>query len=181
MSETKSDQFLLSEIAKGSQKAFSQIFERYKMKVFGNCYFILGDRALAEDLSQETWIQVAENARQYQPSGSALGWILTISRNRCLNELRSRKKWRELDPESESQILDESNNTEALMIQLQTQKKVDLAMKELTEIQKIALLMVLHDEKNHAEIAKELNSSVGAIKVLLFRARQTLKQILEEK
>ena len=179
MGEIKSDQILLAEIAKGSQKAFTQIFERYKKKVFGSCYFILGNRVLAEDLSQETWMQVAEKASQYQPSGSALGWILTISRNRCLNELRSRKKWKELDPDSESDLPDESENSEELMIQLQDQKRLTQAITELTEMQKVVLMMTIQEDKNHAEIAKELNSSVGAIKVLLYRARQTLKERLE--
>ena len=174
------DSQLLTKIAKGDSKAFSSLLEKYKSKVFGTCYFLMGDKALAEDLSQETWIRVAKSAADYRPIAPVVAWILRIARNACFNELRTRNRWKELSPEDEKQIVDEHSSIEDMMGQSEKETKLQEAILELPPQQKMALMMVVQEEKSHAEIAKELSCSVGAVKVLLFRARENLKKRLEE-
>ena len=174
------DSQLLKQISKGDSKAFSSLLEKYKSKVFGTCYFLMGDKALAEDLSQETWIRVAKSAGDYTPVAPAIAWILRIARNACYNELRTRNRWSELSPEDEKQIVDDHGSVEDVMGQTEKETKLQDAILELPPQQKMALMMVVQEEKSHSEIAQELQCSIGAVKVLLFRARENLKKRLEE-
>lgn len=180
MANLNQEHQLLLRIAKGDSKAFSSLLSLYKSKVFGTCFYLMGDRALAEDLSQETWIRVVQNAESYRPVASVSSWILRIARNACLNELRTRNRWTELKPEDEGQLEDATESVETLLQQFEKEEKFQKALLELTAQQKVALMLVVQEEKSHSEVAQELQCSVGAIKVLLFRARETLKKHLEE-
>lgn len=178
MREEHSDHQLLFEISKGSQVAFRTLFERYKTRVLGACFYMLANRALAEDISQETWLTVVEKAGEYRATGSALSWILTISRNKCLNELRNRKKWKELDAEIEDNLVDPTSDIETILQSLKNEELLQEAILQLSETQRVSLLMFVQEEKSISEIARELNSSVSAVKVQLHRARESLKSKL---
>ena len=174
------DHELILLIAKGDSKAFSNLLQRHKKRVYGICYYLLNDSALAEDMAQDTWMKVVQYAPRYSPIASVLAWISQIARNLCLNELKRRKRWFELAPEEEAQVIDEKESVEEVMESVQKKAKVDQAMALLPANQKLALMIYLTEDKSHSEIAQEMGSSVGAVKVLLFRARETLKKCLEE-
>jgi RNA polymerase sigma-70 factor (ECF subfamily) len=174
------DAELLKKIAKGDSKCFSILLEKYKSKVFGTCYYLMGEKSLAEDLAQETWIRVVNSANEYQPIAPVIAWILRIARNACYNELRTRNRWSELSPEEENQVVNEQLSAEEVLSGIEDESRLKKAMIELPPQQKMALLMVVQEEKSHAEVAKELGCSTGAVKVLLFRARENLKKRMEE-
>lgn len=180
MADLNQEHQLLLRIAKGDSRAFSSLLAIYKSKVYGTCFYLMGDRALAEDLSQETWIRVVQNAESYRPIASVSSWILRIARNACLNELRTRHRWAELSVEDEGRLEDGAESVEEVLQRFEKEEKFQKALLELTAQQKMALLMVVQEEKSHSEVAQELQCSVGAVKVLLFRARETLKKHLEE-
>lgn len=173
------DQEMIKKIANGSEAAFTSLLLRYKKRVYGTCFYLMGDQALAEDMSQETWIRVVKGAPRYRPLAPVISWILRISRNLCLNELRTRNRWESFE-ESEAQNLpDEAANMEGLLTDLQNQNLLQTAMLKLPASQRAALMMVTQEDKSHAEIALELDCSVGAVKVLLHRARKSLQKELE--
>lgn len=174
------DSELLKRISKGESKAFSILLDRYKSQVFGVCFFLMKEQALAEDLSQETWIKVVKACDDYQPVAPVSAWIKRIARNACLNELRTRNRWTELSIEDESRIMDEQLGIDELIEKVEDDAKLKTALLDLPPQQKLALMLVIEEEKSHAEIALELNCSVGAVKVLLFRARENLKKRWEE-
>lgn len=174
------DHELIQKVAKGDSGAFTNLLGRYKGQVYGTCYYILGDKSLAEDLSQETWIRVVKAASEYQPSAPLLAWILRIARNACFNELRHRKRWTELTQENAEKIPDEAISITDLLEDAENESKLKKAILELSPQQKLALMMVVQEEKSHAEIAQEIGCSVGAVKVLLFRARESLRKKMEE-
>jgi RNA polymerase sigma factor (sigma-70 family) len=176
----KSDQELIKEIAKGSEKAFREIFERHKARVYGVCFYMLANRGIAEDISQETWLSLVEKAGDYQSTGSALGWILTVARNKCLNELRSRKKWQDIDSEVFENIADPTADLDSLFENVRQEQVLQKAILELSDNQRVILIMFVQEEKSISEIAQAIGSNVGAVKVQLHRARETLKQIVED-
>lgn len=174
------DHQLIQLIAKGDSKAFSNLLQRHKKRVYGLCYYLMNDAGLAEDMAQDTWIKIVQNAPRYSPIASVVSWISQIARNQCINELKRRQRWFELAPEEEAQVIDEKESVEDVMESVQKKAKVDQAMALLPANQKLALMIYLSENKSHSEIAQEMGSSVGAVKVLLFRARETLKKCLEE-
>jgi RNA polymerase sigma-70 factor (ECF subfamily) len=173
-----SDYELIKRIAQGDSKGFSKLLGLYQRKVFGVCYHLMNDAAVAEDLAQETWIRVVQNAGSYSPIASVPAWICRIARNLCLNELKRRQRWQELEPEDEAQVVDEQESIEDVMVHIQNNKKLESAMSQLPANQKMVLMIYLSEDKSHAEVAQEMAMSVGAVKVLLFRARENLKKYI---
>ena len=109
-----------------------------------------------------------------------IAWILRIARNACYNELRTRNRWSELSPEEENQVIHDQLTVEEILGNEEDESRLKEAIVKLPPQQKMALLMVVQEEKSHAEVALELKCSVGAVKVLLFRARENLKKRMEE-
>src|SRR5687768_1258748 len=84
----------MKEIARGSQKAFAELFERHSKKVLGYAKRLLGgDMELAEDISQSVWMKVVAAAPEYQGRGEFIAWLYTIIRNTALSEIRDRSRW----------------------------------------------------------------------------------------
>ena len=76
---------LLAMIGRGRQWAFERLLRRYQRPLLRFLYAMTADRDLAEELFQETFVTIATKAADFQPTGSASGWIYTIARNKAFN------------------------------------------------------------------------------------------------
>lgn len=170
------DVVTLKMIANGDSKAFESLLYKYQSLVYGYCMKMLKNKQKAEDITQETWIRVLRHAHTYKPTGSAKSWIMSISRNLVMDEFRSTKKWVDLEDHVWNSIEDTQADIEKLFHENELNEKLNQAFAELPENQKIILTMVLIEELSQAEVAKNLNTSVGAVKASLFRSRENLKK-----
>ena len=82
------DDELLARYRGGDDAAFAALYERHKRAVFGYLARLLGERARAEDVHQETWLQVVRLADRYRPGGTFKTWLFTLARSRCIDRLR---------------------------------------------------------------------------------------------
>ncbi|WP_324720982.1 RNA polymerase sigma factor [Salinimicrobium sp. HB62] len=83
--------FLISQLQEGNEKAFERIYQLYSKSIFGVIFTILRDEALAEEILQDVFLKVWEKAPLYEPSkGRFFTWILNIARNASIDHLRSR-------------------------------------------------------------------------------------------
>jgi RNA polymerase sigma-70 factor (ECF subfamily) len=178
------DEDLLQKIAIGDSKAFESLFHRHKQIVYGLSLRLLGAKMLAEENSQEVWIKVATSsvnfANESKNSASARAWILTITKNLALNTIRKRGWEEPLEINQEMQIefsqmdilstIEENTNIELLK----------LAVKKLPDRQRVAIVLWMYDETNYKNIANEMDLSVPAVKVLLFRAKENIKKIMRD-
>ncbi|MCC2677679.1 MAG: polymerase family sigma subunit [Pseudobdellovibrio sp.] len=170
---------LLKKIAGKDPEAFSTLMARYQGLVYGYSIKMLKDRVRAEDLVQEAWIKVVVNAGSFKPVGSVRSWILSILRNLIIDEFRANKKWVELSEEDWGAIEDPQSGIENLFSEQQKSEQLQKAFMELPENQKLVLSMILVEELSQAEVAAKIGTSVGAVKALLFRARENLKKNIE--
>jgi RNA polymerase sigma-70 factor, ECF subfamily len=174
------DEDLIFKTAKGDSKAFESLLGRYKNHVFGLCKRLMRSEMLAEEMSQETWIRVVRAAPQFEPKGSVKSWILTIAKNQCLN-LIEKRGWEEAMPEGfEEQIADPTENLETILGNQAVKKQIIKAMDQLPDRQRAVLVLWMQDEKSYEEMAKDLKTHVGALKVLLHRAKENLARALRE-
>ena len=81
-------QQLLLHIAGGERDALAVLYQRTRTAVYGLALSYLKNAQDAQDLTQDVYVQVWDCAAQYRPTGSALGWLLTVCRNLCLMRLR---------------------------------------------------------------------------------------------
>lgn len=88
---------LIRKVAEGNEDAFNTLYRETAKKVFTASLYIVKNRAAAEDVTQDVFISLIGNARKFVYSANAMGWLLTISRNRSLNWLRREKNLSSLD------------------------------------------------------------------------------------
>lgn len=174
------DDELMEQIAKNKLNAFEVLFERHSGKVLGYSQRLMGERSLAEDLSQDVWMKVIKASSSYQTKGQFIAWLFTIIRHSGLNSLKKKKDWDEIDSQHEKEIAAEGIDFTVLLEREESLNQLKELFDKLPAQQRAALTLHLSDEMNYEEIAAELSTSVSAVKSLLFRARKTLLSLREE-
>ena len=172
----------ISETAKGDHLAFGRIVAAHQNRIFAYLGRIGLDGATAEDIAQETFLRVWRHAGKYNPRlGSLTTWILTIARNLALTKLSLPGRPVEMSINTETlEIASDAPLPDEQSIRLQRQQKLHVALACLSPADRSLLSSSYIDELDMAAIARIEGCSVGAAKVRLHRARQRLRQILEE-
>ena len=187
--EPDPDAALMLRVKQGDTAAFAEQVDKYKQPVMSVAYRMLRDATEAEDLAQTVFVQVFKSARRYQVSSKFSTWLFTIARNLCLNEIRRRARHpaESLDaphPEMAGEPLHQFQDHKTAsppdsLLQGELQQKLEEALAELPENQRVAILLCREEDLSYEEIAKVVGCSVSATKSLIFRGRETLKQKLK--
>ena len=155
---------------------------------------LTGRRDMAEDLAQEVFLRVYRSRKKYVPGSKFSTWLFTIANNVASNARRSqaRRKERNLAPTNpddtgawnNSSLEQMAQAKSALMPTRQLDKAemrdvVKLAMETLNERQRLAVLLCKFENMSYIEIAETMGLSPQAVKSLLSRARDNLRDMLE--
>lgn len=161
-------------------RAFDAVLEQYEGKVYRLCCGLLRDRALAEDVAQESLLRVWKALDSYDGRASVSTWIYAITRNRCLTALQRR---RAMDSLSDSEVAAE-------MEDLTTSQAEDSGehaslLRELVDLlpERLRRTMVLYyfEDRSTSEVALMLGCPEGTVKTHLFRARAALTEQLKKR
>lgn len=165
----------------GDMSAFSQLFDRYYDVVYRYVLFRMGDRNLAEDITQETFLRALRRITSVNYQGKDIGaWFVTIARNLIFDHVKS-SRFRlesttaeivELSPSTsgpEQQVLDGATNEELL----RCVRKLNPDQQECIQLRFLQGLSV-------AETARMMERNEGAVKALQHRAVRRLAQLLPE-
>ena len=162
----------------------------YQNMVYTTAYRLLSDEAESQDIAQEVFLKAYQHFGELKSSGTAGGWLKTVTRNLCLNHLsRHRSRWRlfsELAPEREDsagrdEIEDFLQAADPAYPQLDTEEQRKLlaaALDRLPRSQRIPLVLFHIEEMSYAEIAKSLKVSLAKVKINIHRGRLALRRIL---
>ena len=184
---TTSDYELISAFQRGDQSAFECLFLKYKDRVFYQCLRKVGDHAESADLTQEVFLKVFRNLKDYQPKSSFFTWLYRVTANCCIDHIR-RKIRKQMqgevpargssDDDCEIEIPNNTFNPEQYEINSQLRECLAEAMAQLPEI--LRTVIVLRDVEGFtsAEIGQALGCAQGTVKSRLFRGRNELKRIL---
>ena len=184
---TDPDVLLMLEFLKGDKSSFEKLMERNYKRVLNFIYRFVGNSELAEDLTQEVFIKVYKSALSYRPQAKFQTWLFQIAKNTSLNEIRR--------PKGQTISLDATLATEDGEIKRQVSSGVsflaseELSQKETAEMvkqaidglpanQRIAVILRRFEDFSYEDIAKTMNCSVMAVKSLLSRAKENLKERL---
>ncbi|MCU0772086.1 MAG: sigma-70 family RNA polymerase sigma factor [Verrucomicrobia bacterium] len=188
-SKGDADARLMRRVQRGDREAFAELVERYKQPIYNFILRTVRDETEAEDLTQNTFVQVWKAARGYRVSARFSTWLYTIARNLALNELRRRGRHRaeSLDaahPEFEEQPLHqlEDRSVQGAPDELARHElfaKVEEAIADLPENQRTALLLCREEDVSYEDIAKILGVSLSATKSIIHRAREVLRTRLK--
>jgi RNA polymerase sigma-70 factor, ECF subfamily len=186
--ESDPDAALMLRVKQGDTEAFAQLVDKYKQPVINVVYRMLRDATEAEDLAQNVFIQAHRAAYRYQVSSKFSTWLFTIARNLCLNEIRRRSRHPAYSidiphPDQEDQPWHQFEDPKAFspgekLLHGELEDKIQAALSELPDNQRLAILLCRQDDVSYEDIAKVLGCSVSATKSLIHRGRETLKQKL---
>ena len=189
MTSSESDVDLMLRVKGGDHEAFRELIERHQRAVINVIHRAIGDAWEAEDLAQRVFIQVFRSASRYKPTAKFTTWLFTITHNTILNERRRRARhaaesleaMARQDDEAVAglQLADErAPNPAREVAERELQERIQKAIEQLPEAQRTAVILCRFEGLAYEEIAEVLGCSVSAVKSLLHRARQTLKEQL---
>jgi RNA polymerase sigma-70 factor (ECF subfamily) len=187
---TISDPELMRAIGQQDRQAFETLYDRYNRLVFSTAYRVLQDAHGAEDVAQEVFVRLWKNPDRYdEQRGRFLGWLLSVTRNRAIDEVRSRKR-RPLsesqigNPEDSGSLADETPSEPArsameLAEMTDQREMVRQALADLPEEQRLAIELAYYKGLTQVEIAAELNTPLGTVKTRVRLGMQKLRLALE--
>ena len=173
------DAGLLVRIAQRDPQALEAFYARYARPVFSLALAMLGDQTHAADLTQEVFLLVWRSAGAYQPGGSARGWVLRLTRNRALDELRRDKRRPQAAPTPPAYCWYTFNVPPGQADAAECQAIRD-GIAALPSEPREALLLAFFHGLSHQDIATRLRTPLGTIKAHIRRALQLLRTQFQE-
>ncbi len=179
---------LMLKFKEGDKSAFEQIFDKYHIHIINFIYRMIGEKAESENLAQEVFLRVYRSGQNYRPKAKFSVWIYMIAKNLALNELRKKKshKTSSLDEivsyeEGELPRQVPEHNKPSALIELERHELIDAVRKAINSLpdkQRIAVILRRYEDFSYEEIAKIMGCSISAVKSLLNRAKEALKEKL---
>jgi len=174
---------ILSAAARGDRAAFGELVEQHQRVVYGYLRARLLDPTDADDLCQDVFMRCYASRIRFDTAQMIRPWLIGIARNVLREHVRrvTRRKevaWTELCLELDSLVGDDVPE-EGLYDDLIA--RLPVCMESLGPSARSAINMHYTERMKIAEVSERLHRSVGAVKLLMYRARQTLRRCLEGK
>jgi RNA polymerase sigma-70 factor (ECF subfamily) len=163
--------------AAGDRLAFRRLYEASSSKVFGVLVAMLRDREAAADVAQEVYVSVWRNAASFRPeAGSALAWLMTITRNRAVDRLRAgRARGASVPIDDFPGLAADLPPAEGAVDALALRRALDTLRPEVRH----TILLVFFRGYTHEEVARALNVPLGTSKTWVRRGLVALRKALE--
>jgi len=175
-----SDNELLRAMARGDESALAQVYDRYRLILFGLIVRILHSREEAEDVLQEVFLQVWRRAKDFDEArGRAFTWLVTLARSRALDRLRSlgaRARLAEAAPPIEY-----IGDAAADVFQSEQAEVIRRALAQIPVDQRQALFLGYFEGLTQSEIAARLGAPLGTVKTRMRTGMAKLRELLQER
>ncbi len=177
------DERLIAAVAAGDGWALSKLYERDRRLVLWTAYKTMHDSASAEEIAQEVFYKLWRCAREYQPErGRFSTWLISITRNACIDELRHRRARPVLEPVDDETKLDAASeaNGEDNLDHILERTRVANALAHIPAEQRHVIELAFFEGLSHPEIASRCGDPLGTVKTRLRLGMEKLKGLLEE-
>jgi RNA polymerase sigma-70 factor (ECF subfamily) len=162
-------------------QAMAELYDAYGRAVYSLISRIVGDQAVAEDLTQETFLRIWNQAQAFDAArGSPAAWILTVARNRAIDWKRSlegkagRASWEVWDDERPAHFVD----IEKQLITADQARRVRRAMEKLSDKQRSVIELAYFEGLTQSEMAARTGQPLGTIKTWVRAALEVLRREL---
>jgi RNA polymerase sigma-70 factor (family 1) len=169
------DWFLLEELRRGKEYAFTKIYNRYKSQIYRFCLRMLGDEEGAKDVVQEVFAKLYERSGKLETNSNISAWLFTVARNRCLNSRRNSKK----EASGHLDELETKDDTAAVVELQEVKDKVARVLGKLSDDYREVLILREWSRLTYEEIAEVLNTTTSSVKSKLFKARIKFRDLVK--
>jgi RNA polymerase sigma-70 factor (ECF subfamily) len=167
------DEELFSKIGNGDMEALEKLYYESHKVLYAYIISMTKNHEMARDVLQETYVKVMAAAHLYQPMGKPLAWLFTISKRLWLNMMRKENRIIPLEDYKEEGGFSFVEDVEDKMV-------LELAFKNLSEIERQIVLLHGVSGMKHREIAVNLNMPLSTCLSKYRRALKKMKLVLEE-
>lgn len=181
---TIDDASLVNSYISGNEAALETLIKRHQSRIFGFIYSKVGDRDLADDIFQDTFIKVIRTLKSnaYNEEGKFLPWVMRIAHNLIVDHFRHNKKmplYRETEEFSIFSVMtDDSLTIENKLISDQVTKDLRQLVEELPADQKEVLMMRLYQDMSFKEISEatgvSINTALGRMRYAVINLRKVI-------
>ena len=189
--ESDPDVELMRRVRTGDSGAFRDLFHKHAGSLVNFANRFVGNRDRAEELVQEAFLQIYRARHRYEPRARFTTYLYRVATNLCLNELRRFDYQGKIEPlegnldqngeEGSRELPDDSLPTaDERLAGLETAGRIQNVLEKLPPNQRSALLLSRVEGFSYQEVADILETSESAVKSLIFRATQTLREDLKD-
>ena len=161
-----------------TRKGYEQVVRRYRHRVYGYAYHMLGEAEEAADVTQEVFLRLWRR-RETVESGRVLPWLLSVTRNACIDSLRRRKRAQDVMGGSEETLdgyADPAQRADAGAERADFRKQLQQALQTLSEPYRSIVILREIEDLSYAEICGALDLPMTTVKVYLHRGRKMLRE-----
>lgn len=166
----------------GDTEAFHLLFARYSRPILTFIHDLLGDRNLAEELTQETFVRAYKSLRGLKDPAKFSSWLFSIAKNIAREAIRERcthPRKVSLD-EPDLQLEDDQPTPDARLINNEIQEAIQQALWELPEDWRTVFILKIFHQRSYEEMVEITGWSLGKVKTDLHRARAEMRRRLAE-
>lgn len=178
------DRLALQRLARGDSGALKLVYQRFGGRAYAICLRILKDRSEAEEVLQETFMEVWRRARDYDPKrGGIEAWIATIARTRSIDHLRSQRTSEKVTmnvrPSGTMSVAPASPDQSAAASE--DKAAVAAAIQNLPPEQRGVIELAFFEGLSHSEIAARTGDPLGTVKTRVRLGMEKLASLLPER
>jgi RNA polymerase sigma factor (sigma-70 family) len=183
-----SDEELVAAVRRGNDRAFEELYSRYRSRISGYIVGMVGDHGRAEDIAQEVFISALRRLRQTERPIAFKPWIYEIAKNACIDEFRRNRRTREVplagDEDDGAQsvrpLISRSPTPDAAIESKQSLSDLRGAFHGLSENHHKVIVMRELEGLSYTQIGERLGMSRPMVESTLFRARRRLTEEYNE-
>jgi RNA polymerase sigma-70 factor (ECF subfamily) len=167
---------VLKRIGKGDETALAVLFAEYGQHVYSMVYRVLQNNALAQEVTQDTFLKIWKNPRAWDASkGQFSSWLLTTARYTAIDRLRYETRRTGKNMPLHDEIMAEVDGDEPLSVDPQ---RLHAVLGHLPDEQRILIELAYFKGMKHSELANSLNLPLGTVKTRLRLGLQKLRHLL---
>lgn len=169
---------LIARIVRQDQSALQALLGRQQLRVYRFVLRIVRREAVAEEVTNEVFLEVWRNARNYEGRSAVGTWLLSIAHNRAVSALRRRREeaW---DENAAGEIADEGDNPEVTLQKAGKAEQMRRCIEQLSQEHRTIIDLVYYHEKSVIEVSEILGIPSNTVKTRMFYARKKLSELLQ--
>ncbi len=173
------DAKILGLIKAGNKDAFDDLIRKYQREIYFLALRMVKKPEDAEELTQQAFVKAFENLSRFRGDSGFKTWLYKVALNECRSHLRSRRQTLELNEAAGSLVSEQDTPVEAYLNR-ETAEEAVAAAENLSEKQRITVILRIYHEMNYAEIGKITGCSEQTAKVNFHYGIENLRKRMKE-
>ena len=170
---------LISKIAKGCESALKKLYDNTISQVYGLAYKILSNKPDADEVALDVFKQIWNKAPDYEPDrGSPSAWLITVTRSRAIDKIRSDTKRRTTNEPLLTDSIDNTPLPDETASVREKRELIEKALSELTPKQRKSIELAYFNGLSQSEISELMNEPLGTVKSWMRTGMMRLREIL---